>query len=87
SLHNLRRLHRRCRFTGPWRGLHLRAFYKRILSVQTAAATGRPEEESLLGTGPDKEIAARLNCKVNAVKHRCLLKGIGAWPTSLSSER
>jgi hypothetical protein len=55
--------------------------------VQKAVATWRPEEQALLGTGPDKGIAARLNRKVNAFKHRRLLKGIGPWHASLSSEK
>jgi hypothetical protein len=46
------------------------------LSVQRAAPDWRPEEEALLGTGPDAEIAARLNRTIAAVGHRRVLKGI-----------
>jgi len=51
---------------------------RRILSVHRVAPAWRPEEDDLLGTATDQEVAEQLNRTIAAVKHRRVIKGIRA---------
>lgn len=54
---------------------------RRERGIPPARRRWRPEEEALLGSVPARELAARLNRSVAAVRVRSLLKGIPNLPT------